>query len=418
MSLALFTAVGTGSPSFKKGTAMRGYHLMVIVGLGLGAFTSPVLGQQRILLPEGTVFTVEIDAALSSRSAREGATISARVTDSVRVEGYTVIPAGSLVQGVVTNVRPASQQESGVIGLEFEQLTPPGGTTVAIDGKLTSTDPAERRQIDAQGDSRVVLVGGRRGAGAAVGAIGAGQPDDPISGILGALGGLLSEGADVQIPAGTQLAVQLERGVVLSASGRPSPEADAFTIFTSTEMIRAAQDALRSRQYYRGASDGQLGELTQRALVAFQIDNGILVTGNLDGRTAQALGLSLAGPSGLDAEEAVLMLRSAEIATARYREALGISTTGRLSARRTYAPAELELYFALSAFTNNAGLYEQTVRVSGNAVGVQAAGEALMMAAERVDQARFAVQVPARVVAPWDTVQDLLVALDPAYQLD
>ena len=397
---------------------MRALYLMVIAGLGLGTFTSPALGQQRILLPEGTVVTVQIDGALSSRSAREGATISTRVTDSVRVEGYTVIPAGSLIRGIVTNVRPASAQESGVIGLEFDQLTPPGGTTVAIDGKLTSTDPAERRQIDAQGDSRVVLVGGRRGAGAAVGAIGAGQPDDPISGILGALGGLLSEGDDVQIPAGTRLAVQLERGVVLSASGRPSAEADAFTIFTSTEMIRAAQDALRSQQYYRGASDGQLGEQTQRALVAFQIDNGILVTGNLDGRTAQALGLSLGGPSGLDAEEAVLMLRSAEIATARYREALGITTTGRLSARRAYDPAELELYFALSAFTNNAGLYEQTVRVSGNAVGVQAAGEALMVAAERVDQARFAVQVPARVVAPWDTVQDLLVALDPAYQLD
>jgi hypothetical protein len=112
----------------------------------------------------------------------------------------------------------------------------------------------------------------------------------------------------------------------------------------------------------------------------------------------------------------VLLLRSAEIATARYREALGITTTGRLGARRTYDATELELYFALSAFTDNAGLYEQTVRVSGNALGVQAAGRALMMAADRVDQARLETQVPARVAAPWATVQDLLVALDSEYE--
>jgi peptidoglycan hydrolase-like protein with peptidoglycan-binding domain len=341
--------------------------------------------------------------------------ISTRVTEAVRVEGYTVIPAGSTIRGIVTNVRPARQQESGVIGLEFDQLVPSNGPAVPIEGKLTSTDPAERQQIDAQGDSRVVLVGGRRGTGAAVGAIGAGQPDDPISGFLGTLGGLLSQGADVQIPAGTRLAVQLERGIVLSGTGQPSIQADASTIYTSTEMIRAAQDALRARHYYRGASDGILGDQTQRALVAFQIDNDILVTGNLDGQTAQELGLSEAEPAGLSAEEAGLMRRSAQTATARYREALQISSTGQLRAGRTYAASELELFYALSAFTDNAGLYEQTVRASGNAVGVRAAGEALLMAAERVDHAWSAVRAPSRVAASWGTVQDLLVTLDPTY---
>jgi peptidoglycan hydrolase-like protein with peptidoglycan-binding domain len=390
---------------------------MVGAALAVAIFTSPALGQQRLLLPEGTVLTVTIDAALSSRTALEGATISTRLTDSVRVEGYTVIPAGSIIHGIVTDVRPATRQQSGVIGLEFNQLTPRGGTPVAIDGKLTSTDPAERRQIDAQGNSRVVLVGGRRGAGAAVGAIGAGQPDDPISGILGALGGMLSEGADVQIPAGTTLAVQLERGVVLSGSGRPTTESegDAFTIYTSPEMIGAAQDALRAGGYYRGTTDGELSDATQRALVAFQIDNGILVTGNLDGRTAGELGLTLGGPAGLGADEAALLRRNAQTATARYREALQISAAGQLGTRRVYDARELELYYALSAFTDNAGLYEQTVRLSGNAVGVQAAGEALLRAADRVDEARAAVQVPSRVAAPWGTVQDLLVALDPTY---
>jgi hypothetical protein len=386
-----------------------------MAGLVLAAITTPALSQQRLLLPEGTVLTVQTDMALSSRTAREGDWISTRVTDDVRVEGYLVIPAGSTIRGIVTNVRPARSQESGVIGLEFDQLIPSNGPAIAIDGKLTSTDPTERQQIDAQGDSRVVLVGGRRGAGAAVGAIGAGQPNDPISGLLGTLGGFLSQGADVQIPASTRLAVQLERGVVLSGTGQPSIQADASTIYTSTEMIRAAQDALRSRQYYRGTSDGIMGDQTQRALVAFQIDNGILVTGNLDGQTAQALGLSEDEPAGLTAEEAGLMRRNAQTATARYRQALQISTTGQLGARRAYSAAELELYYAFSAFADNAELFEQVVRVPGNAAGVQAAGQALLTAAERVDQARSAVRVPTRVTSTWATVQDFLVVIDPAY---
>jgi peptidoglycan hydrolase-like protein with peptidoglycan-binding domain len=375
---------------------------------------SSASAQQRVILPEGTVFTVRTQTALSSASARQGTTFQTTVTDSVFVEGFTVIPAGSRVSGVVTAVRPADDRQSGILGVSFEELRLPDGSTIAIDGRLTSTDPAERRQIDSRADSQVVLVGGRRGVGAAIG--GVQNPNDPVGSLLGALGGLLSEGADVNLPSGTTLAVQLERGLALAIQGpRRTAGPDAFVILTSPEMIRAAQRELGRRGYYRGALDGQLGSETQRALLEFQIDNGILATGNLDGRTAAELGLEVELLAGLSPNEAALLRRNAQLVLARYRDQIGISASQRLDAGRFYGEGELALYFALSAFADNASVYEQMVSVSGNASGVAQASEALVDAGHRVDQNMTNVRLTRRVEAAWNGIQRMLEEIDPDY---
>lgn len=374
--------------------------------------------QDRLLLPEGTVFTVATGQRLDSGTMRQGENFTTTVRDSVRVEGYTVIPAGSEVVGEVTLVRRADDRDSGVLGLEFTTLRLPDGRRVAIDGKLTSTDPAERRQIEARGDARVVLVGGREGVGATVGALGAGRGDDPVSSVLGAIGALLSEGSDVDVPAGTTLAVQLQSPVLLAARGAPARHPDAFTIYTAEETIRAAQEALRQRGYYRGPVDGRLSEATQRALLAFQIDNRVLATGNLDGRTAELLDLRVGVAAALTPGEASFVRRGAQSLVTRWRDYVGIASNGRMDARRYYDESEIDLYFAFSAFADNAGLYEQIVRASGNVDGLGAASGALVESARGVDAAMDAVDPPARTEATWEQVRRVLSDLDPGYARD
>jgi peptidoglycan hydrolase-like protein with peptidoglycan-binding domain len=399
--------------------AMRISKLLALLTLGILALLTvaagPAAAQQRFLLPEGTVLAVTTDQRLSSATMTQGATFTTTVEDSVRVDGYTVIPAGSRIAGVVTFVRRSNREDSGVLGVEFGELRLAGGTTVAIDGKLTSTDPAERRQIDARGDSQVVLVGGRQGVGGAIGAIGAGESSDPVSGILGAIGALLSEGSDVNLPAGTRVAVQLQRSVVLTAVGAPARRPDAFTIYTAAETIRAAQEALRARGYYRGPIDGQLSDATQRALLAFQIDNGVLATGNLDGRTAESLGLEVGLATALTPSEATYLRGVAQDLVTRWRTALGVTTGGRMDSRRLYDENEVALWFALSAFADASSLYEQVIRASGNVQGIAAASAALVDAARQVDEAMTGVQVPARVQRNWNSVREEMRALDPQY---
>lgn len=389
-----------------------------VVSLCISLLTVPALAAQtRVVLPEGSVIVVRTSSPLESATAKAGQTFETVVTDTVRVDDYTVVPAGSRIRGVVTFAQPASRQRSGVVEVNFDRLTLPDGTTRAMNGKLTSTDAAERRQIDSDPNSRVVLVGGRGGVGAAI--AGAGSEGSSGAGLLAAIGNMMSEGRDVRVPAGTSLAVQLEQGLVLTRRGTARAP-DAFTIYTAADRVRAAQQALARQNYYRGAANGQLDDATQRALFEFQIDKGIIATGNLDGSTAKALGISptAAAPDAaiLSPDEASLLRRGGQALVSRYRDDLAISAAGRLNARRTYAEGELELWFALSAFADNAALYDQLVRVSGNVEGSALAGKAVIGAARRVDAAIQRARPTARIQNAWGTIRAQLGDLDPSYR--
>jgi len=373
--------------------------------------------QTRVVLPEGSVIIVRTSNALESATARVGQNFETVVVDTVRVDNYTVVPAGSRIRGVVTLAQAATRQRSGVMEVGFDRLTLPDGSSYVMSGKLTSTDAAERRQIGSDPNARVVLVGGRGGVGAAI--AGAGSEGSSSSSLLGALGSMLSEGRDVRVPAGTNLAVQLEQGLALNRRGT-ARAADAFTIYTSADRVRAAQQALAQQNYYRGTVNGQLDDATQRALFEYQVDKGIIATGNLDGRTAQALGVSAGAAAGdaatLSPDEAALVRRGAQALIARHRQDLAISTANRLDARRAYTEAELDLWFSLSAFADNASLYEQLVRVSGNVEGSVLAGKALVSAARRVDAAIQRSRTSTQTLNAWSSIRTQLSDLDSTYR--
>ena len=381
---------------------------------------SGLSAQNRLVLPEGSVIIVRTQSPLESSTAKVGQYFETVVADTVSMESYTVIPSGSRIRGVVTFAQPANRQQSGVIEVSFDRLAMPDGRVYQLRGKLTSTDPAERRQIESDPNARVVLVGGRGGVGATI--AGAGSENSPASGILAALGNILSQARDVRVPTGTPLAVQLEQQLVLnSRGGRRAP--NAYTLYTSADRISAAQQALAQQNYYRGSVNGQLDAATQRALFQFQVDKGITATGNLDGRTAQALGISATGGVGggvsyavLSPEQASLVRRNAQALVGRQRQEMAVSTTGRLDTRRAYAEGDVELWFALSAFADNAALYEQLVRVSGNVDGSAFAGKALVAAARRVDAALQRARTSSQNQSAWSSIRAQLAQLDPTYR--
>src|SRR5687768_18387839 len=127
----------------------------------LGAFAlaflaaSPAAAQNRIVVPAGSVILVRTTSPLQSASVRAGQTFETTVEESVGLDEYTVIPTGSRIRGSVTVATPATRQQSGVIEVVFDRLTLPDGTTFPITGKLTSTDSAERRQIESDPNARV-----------------------------------------------------------------------------------------------------------------------------------------------------------------------------------------------------------------------------------------------------------------------
>ncbi len=379
------------------------------------AAASTASAQSRIVLPAGSVIIVRTTSPLQSATAKTGQTFETNVEEAVGVDEYTVIPAGSRIRGVVSLATPATRQQSGVIDVVFDRIMLPNGSSFAINGKLTSTDSAERRQIESDPNARVVLVGERGGIGAAI--AGAGSSKSPNN-IFAALGGLLSEGRDVNVAAGTPLAVQLESAVTLRGGGRLRG-AEASTIFTAAERVSAAQQALARLNYYRGPVSGQLDDATRTALFQFQVDRGLSGTGNLDGRTAQALGLNMgagvgAGLSGsvLSVSQASAVRRDAQSLASRFRSELTASGVGRLDPARTYAQGDLDLWFALSAFADNASIYEQIVTNGGNRDAAVLAGRALASAARRVDTAMQNARTSAQVQNAWAAERRQIATID------
>ena len=398
----------------RSSTVRRGQgRAALAAALALAVAWAPAAAQSRVVLPAGSVILVRTTSPLQSASAQTGQSFETTVTETVGVDEYSVIPAGSRIRGVVSMARPATRQQSGVIDVVFDRLTLADGTVLPITGKLTSTDSTERRQIEQDPNARVVLVGERGGIGAAI--AGAGSSRSPNN-IFAALGSLLSEGRDVNVPAGTPLAVELDRAVTLRGRGRLRG-GEAFTIYTAPERIRAAQTALAQRNYYRGAVNGTLDDATRRALFEFQIDQRLNGTGNLDGRTARALGMNLAldgGGSAMSAEDASALRRDAQALVARWRAELGSSSVGRLEPSRAYSLADLELWFALSAFADNASIHEQIVRNGGNPDAATLAGRALAGAARRVDTALQSARASAQLQSAWTTLRRPLATLESA----
>src|ERR1041384_6338025 len=226
---------------------MKPKHLIVITSIALiiGAaypvrsaraqdsrprYSSPQYAEQSWTLPSDTIINVQLNMTLSSRPARVGDNFIATVTVPVYVNGQSVVPAGSVVEGRVTQVTPAKRMNrSGTIGIDFDDIVFPNGSRVGLVGTLTSSDPETRKQIDDEsrvsgaGNKRpAVFIGGGGAVGAVLGGIAGGGKGAVLGGAVGAGAGvaavLLSKGEEAQVPVGTPFAVQLKQSLIIRES--------------------------------------------------------------------------------------------------------------------------------------------------------------------------------------------------------
>ena len=311
-------------------------------------YSSPQYGERSWALPADTVISVQMNTTLSSRIARVGDKFAATVTVPVYLNGKTVIPAGSIVEGRVTQVTPAKlMNRSGTIAIDFDNLVFPNGAVVPLVGSLTSDDPETRRQIDdesrvsGEGNKRpAVFIGGGGAIGAVLGGIAGGGKGAAVGGAvgvgIGVAGILLSKGEEAQVPSGTPFGIQLKQTLMIRESflsesapdvDRPSdqppdqpdrtqpvgarpdipdrqtvarpaesaesdnPASDPALPLSSPEMVRRAQSALKDQGYYEGEIDGTMSARTSSALRTYQREHNLQETGDLDPQTAKSLAI-------------------------------------------------------------------------------------------------------------------------------
>lgn len=162
-----------------------------------------------VAIPVGTLLDVRLQSTLSSATATVEDRVEATTVHDLVQSGRVVVPAGSVVRGVVVSVDKATRTDrKGSLTLRFDRLTV-HGRTYAITATVTD-------RVAARTKDEVGKIGGAAAAGAIVGAILGGGKGAAIGAIL-AGGGMVAAtpGTDVEVPAGTVLRIRLDTELVV-----------------------------------------------------------------------------------------------------------------------------------------------------------------------------------------------------------
>jgi type IV secretion system protein VirB10 len=197
--------------------------------------SSPVSGG-TITLEAGTQIPLVLRQGISTKNARVGDAVYAQTNFPVVRDDHTVIPAGTYVQGTISEIkRPGRIKGRAEVLFHFTTLIFPSGYTVSMPGSVENVPDAEHSQV--KGSEGTVQQDGEKGkdigtiasttaTGAAIGGLATrtGKGTGIGAGMGGATGlaiALLSRGSDVRLENGTAVDMVLSRPLVLDRAKLP-----------------------------------------------------------------------------------------------------------------------------------------------------------------------------------------------------
>jgi hypothetical protein len=186
-------------------------------------------------VPAGTKVLLQLRSSLNSKSARPGDGVYLASAFPVVVGNRVMIPSGVFVQGVVDRVTRAGHVKGRAqLDMHFTSIIFPNGTVVEIPGMVSGLPGASKQKVkDGEGTIEQDTDKTRNAAktaeialptGATVGSIAGLGGGHPLAGSFGGLGAglaavglvsLFTRGADVNIEAGTQVEMVLQRPLIL-----------------------------------------------------------------------------------------------------------------------------------------------------------------------------------------------------------
>jgi hypothetical protein len=172
---------------------------------------------QPIVVPAGTVLTVRVGQALSSKTSQTGQAFVATLAQPVSVGGRTAIPAGSTVSGTVVTAKEKGKiKGQGELSLALNSITVKGQSYSIQTGVLNNT-------VKGKGKRTAVTTGGGAAGGALIGGLAGGGKGAGIGALVGAgagfAGGALTGNQQIEIPAESALSFRLSAPLALPPPG-------------------------------------------------------------------------------------------------------------------------------------------------------------------------------------------------------
>ncbi|MFA7338629.1 MAG: S-layer homology domain-containing protein [Candidatus Obscuribacterales bacterium] len=210
-----------------------------------GGYQQPPLSGRVMTVGAGTKFQASLKNTMDSGSTQPGESVEATLPSPIYSGGVEVVPAGSLLIGQVSNVVSAKRFRfgaNGKIDIRFTAIQTPDGRRFPLSA---SVDGSEVRLTGGSTAGRVgkgllttgIGAGGGAalgtGLGAIVGATSGGQVGratgmgavfgTAIGAGVGLVGAGVRKGSEVIFHAGTQLPVQLDETMQISAAAAVAP---------------------------------------------------------------------------------------------------------------------------------------------------------------------------------------------------
>ena len=197
--------------------------------LPFALLTSMLAAQSSSPVPAGTALMVRLDTTLATFSNKAGDQFRGSITQPVVINGQTVIPVGSTIEGRVTKVSE-SRRISGrpTIGILPEAVILPTGERYYLDATLTDTS-IRGSDVNSEGQFKgsthdrrdTIEQGGGTAGGMLIGGLAGGPVGVLVGGAIGAgatTGHWLSKHRSATLPSGTQLTLELNRPLTMEMS--------------------------------------------------------------------------------------------------------------------------------------------------------------------------------------------------------
>ena len=234
------------------------YHKLIwILGL-VAVFAVAVPAQElaqkplpdpELVVPVGTVLPVVLNTYLNTKNTQVGDPFYADTAYPIWIQQRLVIPRGSIVKGVVTDVfRPGKIKGNGKLAIRFETILLPNGVERALVADFHGIHGPGAEKIDRK--TETVEQGSTANAGADLGTVVGTAGQGAIIGGVASRGGATGAGIGAGAGAMAGLAIVMlsrERNLVLEPGiqldlelKQPLRFAYGEVIFTQTEINSAA----------------------------------------------------------------------------------------------------------------------------------------------------------------------------------
>jgi hypothetical protein len=162
----------------------------------------------RGVIPVGQELDVRLQNTLSSETATVEQRFEATTAVDLMQDGRVLVPAGSTVRGVVSDVkRPGRVDRVGSLTLSFDRMTV-RGREYTIRGMATNVFESGGIRDE------VGTAGAGAGVGGVIGGLIGGLKGAVLGAVIGAGGAIAAtEGKDIQLPAGSIIRIRLDSAV-------------------------------------------------------------------------------------------------------------------------------------------------------------------------------------------------------------